>query len=63
MIAIWKEKGEWDREAYTAEHFDTNEELREAAKIFRGVCSVVAVYGDTTKENALRWYFEENKAR
>lgn len=64
MIAIWKEHGEWDKEAYTAEHFDTMDELRTAAKTFRGVLSVVSVYGDDiSKEAALRYYLESIKTR
>ena len=64
MTVIWKEKGEWDKEAYTAQHFDSYEDMKNARKAFAGVLSIVSVYGDDiTKEQALRYHFEESRPR
>ena len=63
MIAIWKERGEWCKEAYTAERFDSIGELREAAKAYAGVLSCVSIYGDIPKEKALEYFHKDHAPR
>lgn len=64
MIAIWKEKGQWCKESYTAQRFEDSESLRNAAKAYRGVLSCLATYGDyVTEEKALKMYFDEIRPR
>jgi len=63
MTVVWKERGEWGKEAYTAEQFSSVEELRQAAKVFGGVLSCVAVYGNISKDKALEYYFKANTPR
>lgn len=58
MIAIWHEKGCWDKESYTSQRYPDFETLRQATKAFAGVLSCVSIYGDDiSEERALRYFF------